>query len=131
MNSKIEEYFDKIELRLIENPIYKNYAIIRKDILYTEAKVRIKIELINEDTVELFEYINETAGELISKKYSFHWQDNKGIIKQRWDNAPHHKELKNFPHHIHFKDNQIKYNSIAPNILNILDMIEKSQNDSS
>ncbi len=45
MNSKIHEYFYEIELRLLEKPIYKDYEIIRKEILYSEAKIRLKIRL--------------------------------------------------------------------------------------
>jgi len=43
MNQSFEKYFTQIELRLLENPIYTDFAILRKDILYAEAKIRIKI----------------------------------------------------------------------------------------
>jgi hypothetical protein len=36
-------------------------------------------------------------------KYSFHWQDVAGNLICRWDNAPHHPELDNFPYHAHTK----------------------------
>ncbi len=125
MNLFIQEYFSEIELRLLENPIYKEYSIIRKDILYNEAKIRIQINLVNEDLLEIFEYLQEKGGKLTSIKYSYHWQDKEGRLKLRWDNAPHHKELDNFPHHIHFEDNRIKPNNFTPNILEILNEIEK------
>ena len=127
MNSIIREYFNEIELRLLENPLYKDYIILRKDILYSEAKIRLKINLVNEDTIELFEYLLENAGELISIKYSYHWQDSKGRLIKRWDNAPHHKELENYPHHIHYNDFRIKPNTFIPNIFKILDEVEKNQ----
>jgi hypothetical protein len=34
------------------------------------------------------------------REYSYHWQKNEKLIR-RWDNAPHHKDLPNFPHHVH------------------------------
>jgi len=37
-------------------------------------------------------------------KYNFHWQDATGNLIRRWDNAPHHPELDNYPHHVHAKD---------------------------
>ena len=29
--------------------------------------------------------------------YSLHWQHSDGVLVQRWDTAPHHPELANFP----------------------------------
>ena len=34
-------------------------------------------------------------------KTSYHWQDEKGRLRIRWDNSPHHKHIKTFPHHKH------------------------------
>jgi hypothetical protein len=42
--------------------------------------------------------------ELISEKdypCSCHWQNKDGKLRIRWDNAPHHKDMKTFPHHKH------------------------------
>ena len=36
-----------------------------------------------------------------TRKYAYHWQDDKGQLISRWDNAPHWKVLKSFPHHRH------------------------------
>jgi hypothetical protein len=36
--------------------------------------------------------------------YSFHWQKESGELIMRWDNAPHHQEIRSFPHHVHAKD---------------------------
>ena len=33
--------------------------------------------------------------------YSYHWQDKNKNMIIRWDNSPHHKQLKTFPHHKH------------------------------
>lgn len=39
------------------------------------------------------------------RKYSYHWQSNKRVV--RFDNAPHHKEIKTHPHHKHI-DSEIE-----------------------
>jgi hypothetical protein len=108
----------------LENPSYLDYIILRKDILYSEAKIRLKVTLLNSDTIELFEYSEEISGKNVPKKYSFHWQDSSGNLKIRWDNAPHYHGLENFPHHIHFNDDTVKPNSSVPNILLFLDEIQ-------
>ena len=33
--------------------------------------------------------------------YSYHWQDENGSLRMRWDNAPHHSHLSTYPYHKH------------------------------
>ena len=35
-------------------------------------------------------------------KYSYHYQDRNSDLIFRYDMAPHHQEVKTFPHHIEF-----------------------------
>ncbi len=35
------------------------------------------------------------------REYRFHFMDRHHKLIRRWDSAPHHRELKTFPHHIH------------------------------
>ena len=46
--------------------------------------------------------ITESIGEDF-RRYSYHLQDRDVIIK-RWDNAPHWKNIKTYPFHVHIKD---------------------------
>ncbi len=39
--------------------------------------------------------------------YSYHWADKDGAVIRSWDNTPHHRELPNFPHHIHEHDGTV------------------------
>ncbi len=36
-----------------------------------------------------------------NRHYRFHYMDERNNLISRWDTAPHHKELKTFPHHAH------------------------------
>ncbi len=65
-------------------------------------------------------YVSEATGEGW-REYSYHWQI-KGKLVKRWDNAPHHKDLPNFPHHVH-EGNQVMP-SIDVNLTDILVHIE-------
>ncbi|MFH0926116.1 MAG: DUF6516 family protein [bacterium] len=38
------------------------------------------------------------------QKYSYHWQEANGDLIIRWDNKPHWRLLKTFPHHKHEKE---------------------------
>jgi hypothetical protein len=37
----------------------------------------------------------------ILKRYSYYWLHPTNELKVVWDNAPHHTQLENFPHHKH------------------------------
>ncbi len=55
------------------------------------------------------------------REYSYHWQKNNQLIR-RWDNAPHHQELSNFPHHVHDSRN-VKFCEYT-NLVDVLTFIE-------
>lgn len=39
-----------------------------------------------------------------NRQYRFHYMDERNNLICRWDTAPHHKELKTFPYHVHLAD---------------------------
>lgn len=57
-----------------------------------------------------------------SRKYSFHWQDEKNMLIRRWDNAEHHKHLATFPFHVHTKTGV--ENSAPMNLAKVLEFIQ-------
>lgn len=54
-----------------------------------------------------FEYVLERGGGVFPKKYSFHWQDNTGNLKRRWDNAPHFPQF-TLSARIHYEDGSVQ-----------------------
>jgi len=58
--------------------------------------LKIKAKLVDGSELYIREFVSEN--EFI---YSYHWQDENGKLRVRWDNAPHHKNIKTFPHHKH------------------------------
>ncbi|CAD6492576.1 MAG: hypothetical protein CHKLHMKO_00301 [Candidatus Argoarchaeum ethanivorans] len=99
-------YFDELKLYLLLNPIVESVEIISEKIGGKEGYLRIIIGLPDDSVIQCFEYaLFDESIEL--SKYSFHWQDVAGNLICRWDNAPHHPELDNFPYHVHTKDKVI------------------------
>ncbi|KKM95453.1 hypothetical protein LCGC14_1188020 [marine sediment metagenome] len=60
---------------------------------------RLKGFLNEKDYIEIFEFY--FSGNLLKYSYAFIKQDTCVL---RYNNASHHKELKTFPHHKHYKD---------------------------
>jgi hypothetical protein len=54
--------------------------------------------------LEFAEYIEIVSGKISRHTYSYHWQTNRGALRRRWDNAPHHPEIATFPDHQHNGD---------------------------
>jgi predicted RNase H-like nuclease (RuvC/YqgF family) len=48
-------------------------------------------------------YVNEGIGENY-RRYSYHLQKDDEMIR-RWDNAPHWRDFRTFPFHLHIPDN--------------------------
>ncbi len=61
--------------------------------------LRIKAILKEGSELHIREYVSENK-----YLYSYHWQDNEGQLIIRWDNSPHHRHLRTFPHHKHTPD---------------------------
>lgn len=93
---------------IISSRLIKSYKIQAERIGEEEGYLRVKAEITNGDVLELFEYYVLDGGKVKLDKYSFHWQDGKGELVRRWDNAPHYPAVRNFPHHIHFGEVEIR-----------------------
>jgi len=124
MNFVILEHFKSIEEQLLENQFVASYKILRQETGYIEGKLRLKVTFVDGSIAEFFEYITISEGKLNLSKYSFHWQDNQGKLKCRWDNAPHYPDLPNAPHHRHNSDESVNGIMKIPNIFNILEEIQ-------
>lgn len=83
-------------LESLQDELIKSFEIL--DFKSGEHFYFIKVKAILEDDSEL--YIKE-YNSFDSYLYSYHWQDADGSLRIRWDNAPHHRELRTFPDHKH------------------------------
>lgn len=104
-------------LKLIEaSEIVKSYDI--QD--FKEGRdfyfLKLRIVLIDDGILYVREYVSQAE-----YLYSYHWQDKDSNLIIRWDNAPHHKELRTFPHHKHSPELE---ESIEMNLEEILKVIQ-------
>ena len=126
MNPIIREHFDIFEAKLIESPVIVSYQMLRQEIAASDGKLRIKAELSDGGSIELFEYVAESDRHIRLLKYSFHWQDAQGKLRRRWDNTPHYPDLPNAPHHVHSENDSVREVMQVPNVLFVIAKIEKA-----
>ncbi len=124
MNSFIASYFDGLESLFIGSDSIRSFRIIRRQVSTSDGKLRVRIILIDDSEVELFEYVTESGGKIELRKYSFHWQTNSGALIRRWDNAPHHPSLPGEPHHVHQTDGSVAEVLNVPDTAFVISYIE-------
>ena len=126
MNPIVHRHFDALEARLLESPAVLSYRISSREIAFSDGKLRARATLSGGGTAEFFEYIFESEGRICLLKYSFHWQDARGRLIRRWDNAPHFPDLCNAPHHIHETDDTVSSAQGVPDIFSVIEEIEQA-----
>lgn len=56
--------------------------------------------------------------------YSYYWLDENNKLKIGWDNASHHTQLENFPHHKHIGSSANRVPSYETNLEAVMETIE-------
>ena len=119
-----DEYLAYIKSLLISAPNIANFSIIREETQGSIGLYRYKVAFDDGNLLEMFERFEvRSDGKIHVTKYSFHWQNAKGILRKRWDNAAHHPEVSTYPHHVHdgSEENVLPHKPImAADCLNII-----------
>jgi hypothetical protein len=82
--------------------IVKEFEILDLKIFQGGFYIKVKVILKGNSKLYIREYVDTEE-----RNYSYHWQDAEGNLIIRWDNAPHHKNLRTYPHHKH-KGNKVE-----------------------
>ena len=108
MGSSIPECFEELVEFALLHPAVEALHIRGRAIFATKGYVRLRMNLRAQELVEVFVYLVVEEEEVYLKDYSVHWQRADGSLMQRWDNAPHHPELENFPYHTHRSEDVVE-----------------------
>ena len=113
-------YFKKIKKR-----IEKLEWLIERVSLETEYDEDADVGLISGSTTfkdgSIFHFKEVLLGE--KSQYRFHYMDESNNLIFRWDSAPHHKELKTFPYHVHLPDGVKESKPVK--LIDAIDKIER------
>lgn len=100
--SDIPAYLSQIELALVGSPVIAEYYVVRSWANTDDGYLRLRATLANGDFLEAAEYFVLDRDQILTIDYHHQWMDgHKQVLRRRWDSAPDHPELDNFPHHIH------------------------------
>lgn len=113
-----------IEDRIVA--IERKYAHSVRDILVlilTDEILRLVLWLNDGTTLRVTERWRVQAHQKVLVRYSYYWLDAENKLKVGWDNAPHHAQMANFPHHKHIgqQDNvQPSYETSVEKVMTIV-----------
>jgi len=108
MGPRIPELLQGLVEFALLHPAVEALHIRGRAIFATKGYVRIRMDLRSQELVEVLVYLVAEEEAVYLKDYSIHWQRADGSLVQRWDNAPHHPELENFPSHTHRSEDVVE-----------------------
>jgi hypothetical protein len=119
--SIVHTHLTETRVRLTTSPVIRTFSVIEERSGLDYGYLRVRVELVNQDFLELAEYFVVRNDAVEVKRYRYQWMDStQQTLRKRWDNANHHPELPNFPHHVHEGDEA----NVAPGVmLQIVDLI--------
>ncbi|MCZ7394100.1 MAG: DUF6516 family protein [Candidatus Methanoperedens sp.] len=83
---------------LRESRIVDSILSIDSDAFGEYYKLKIQVRLVNGWKLHVWEHATPKI-----RRYAYHVSKGQKLII-RWDNAPHHKQIRTFPHHKHVKE---------------------------
>ena len=88
----------------------------------SEGFIRGTIMFIDGSTLSFLEYVKIKGNKPVKIKYRYNYTDENSRLIFRYDNAPHHREIKTYPHHKHIPNNKVEPTT-EPNLKTILEEI--------
>ena len=114
----IEDYFSKVKSKLNEIKFLIKSEITNFERISEEMGIiKGRLIFIDNSMLDLMELIGTNEHD-----YRFQWVDSRKRLIVRWDTAPHHRELGNFPFHKH-TTNKVE-SSKEFNFIHILDILK-------
>ena len=99
---KAREYYATVQAAILAAPHVVQSDISFDEVSEDECYIRGTLTLIGGIELHLAEYVI-TGPEIKRLKYRYHLQTTEGEFLARWDNAPHHPEVKSHPNHLHIQ----------------------------
>jgi len=87
--------------------------------LNPQFSIKVRAQLKNGLMLQITESIGEDF-----RRYSYHLHDGDVIIK-RWDNAPHWKNVRTYPFHMHIKDQEEPLESKEMFVSDVIEDLKK------
>jgi hypothetical protein len=100
--------------------IFKSWRVLTYEQEGDTYMLAISARLQDDSQLELRDYLFADG----TRKYGYHWMEPDGILRRRWDNAPHWPEVSTEPHHVHMPGQSTPEASIITNLEDLFDYLQ-------
>jgi len=121
--TNIGDYFSKIQSLISNLPGIEVERFEEQVLTDKRGNLRIRLRFSDNSLLEVSESIQIKDNTLQWISYRYHYQNSVGGLIFRYDNAPHHPEIKTHPNHQHLLDNVLE--SSHPGIETVLKEIKE------
>ena len=112
MSAQIRSHLNELKTLVLSHPRVHGVSVRREEVTAARGYLRLRLALQSQDVVGVFVYLVDIGNAVHLQDYSLHWQHSDGALVQRWDTAPHHPELANFPSHTHRATGEVEPTAI-------------------
>jgi hypothetical protein len=110
----IRTFIQEVQVLLDRSPLVLSVHIDKYYGSPKEAYIRGKALFLDASSLEIAVYVLQIGRRLSFEKYRYHYMDTKGQTVFRYDNAPHHRNIKTFPDHKHVSDSGVQASKRPP-----------------
>lgn len=108
---------------LKESKIVDSILSMDSDAFGEYYKLKIEARLVNGWKLHVWEHMTPQL-----QRYAYHVSKGSELVI-RWDNAPHHRQVKTFPHHKHVKEAVLESKEVTvEEIIEELERMIKNEN---
>ncbi|MBM4461196.1 MAG: hypothetical protein FJ011_26150 [Chloroflexi bacterium] len=118
----LEPHITRIEAAIHGSALIATYSLNAVEHSPNTGYVEGEIIFTDGSRLVYFEFLRRTQGELDREKYRFHFMEPGNQLIFRYDNAPHHPQIRTFPHHKHLPTGVIE--SPSPRFEDVIQEIE-------
>lgn len=124
MDDALDQWLSRVEAYLLAWTYSRQVVVDYAETGNGVAQYRLRVTLLDGSLLQCVERVRVESEGFQIERYSFHWQSAEGGFLRRWDNAPHHREIPSFPHHIHIGDESHVFAHESIDVFQVLESIE-------
>jgi hypothetical protein len=125
VDDALEQWLSRVEAYLLVWSYSRQVVVDYAETGNGVAQYRCRVTLLDGSLLQCVERARVKSEGLQIERYGFHWQRADGSLLRRWDNAPHHREISSFPHHVHVADENHVLAHEPVDVFEVLENIER------
>lgn len=125
--SSLHQYFARLQDTLLTRKEIdvESINLRENEPVKDEGRFSARVSFYDESSLETHEKVALEDGVIVKDRYSYHYQKPDNSLIFRYDNAPHHPEIKTHPHHKHVGSDQNVIAAQPPDLSDVLNEIDK------